>query len=166
MAAELPPYIVEEIGRLAGEQDATVLEIVRRGHTNSTVLEVIVDSVSGLSLDLVAKISRGVSDLLDDEENEGVIRGRYRLEVTTPGLDRPLEHPWQYTKNIGRLVKTSWRDEEGKKSTALYRLLGAADGGLQVQPLKAKGKAKAQPSGDPITIPFSNLERVVVEPEL
>ena len=47
MAAELPPYIVEEIGRLAEEQSATVLEIVRRGHTNSTVLEIIVDSVSG-----------------------------------------------------------------------------------------------------------------------
>ncbi len=164
--ADVPQHIVEEISRISEEQGATVLEIVRRGHTNSTVLEVVVDSVAGLRLDSVAKISRGISDLLDDEENEEVIRGRYRLEVTTPGLDRPLEFPWQYTKNIGRMVKTSWRDDEGKKSTSLFRLLAVADGGLQLQPLKAKGKGKPAPSGDPVTIPFGSLERVVVEPEL
>ena len=164
--AEVPQHIVEEISRISEEFGATVLEIVRRGHMNSTVLEVIVDSVEGVNLDALAKISRQISDLLDSEENEEVIRGRYRLEVTTPGLDRPLELPWQYTKNVGRMIRTSWRNEEGKKSTALYRLLAVADGGLQLQPLKSKGKGKPKPSGDPITIPFGALERVTVEPEL
>ncbi len=162
--AALPEHIEERIAEIAAAHDALVLEIVRRGHTNSTVVEVIVDAVDGVGLDRLTTISREINILLDEDEE--VIRGRYRLEVSTPGLDRPLEHSWQFEKNVGRLVRVTSQDEEGKKGTALFRLLEVSDGHLRLQPMKAKAKGRPTPTGDPLDLDRSSVEKVVVEPEL
>lgn len=160
----LPEHIEAKIAEIATEHGAILLEIIRRGHTNSTVVEVIVDAVDGVGLDRLTVISREINNLLDEDEE--VIRGRYRLEVSTPGLDRPLEHSWQFDKNIGRLVRITSLDDQGKKGTALFRLLEVSDGHLRLQPMKAKGKGRPAPAGDPLDFDRSSVEKVVVEPEL
>jgi ribosome maturation factor RimP len=162
--AALPENIEAKITEIAAEHRAIVLEIVRRGHTNSSVVEVIVDAVDGVGLDRLTLISRKINDLLD--EDEGVIRGRYRLEVSTPGLDRPLEHTWQFEKNIGRLVRITSLDDQGKKGTAIFRLLEVSDRHVRLQPMKAKGKGRPVQVGDPLELDRSSLEKVIVEPEL
>ena len=98
----LPEHIEQRIAEAVGERNLYLLEILRRGRQNSTVLEVIVDAEEGVDLDALAELSRSVGGILDEEEE--AIKGRYRLEVSTPGLDRPLKHDWQYRKNIGRLI--------------------------------------------------------------
>ena len=64
---------------------------------------VIVDSETGLNLDQVTEISREVSALMDAATFMG--EAPYTLEVTSPGLDRPLTAPRHFRKNIDRLVK-------------------------------------------------------------
>lgn len=165
--AGLPEYIEEQIRRIVEATDLILLEVVRRGQTNSTVIEVIVDSEHGANLDSLAELSRQIGQFLDGEEDS--IKGRYRLEVSTPGLDRPLQHDWQYRKNLGRLVNVTYQDDEQGKTTALFRLLEADGEKLQLQKA-AKGKSgksvKKGPLPEPITLPLSVIERVVVEPEL
>lgn len=165
--ANLPEHIEERIRRIVETADLILLEIVRRGQINSTVIEVIVDSEHGANLDTLADLSREIGQLLDGEED--TVKGRYRLEVSTPGLDRPLQHDWQYRKNLGRLVNVTYQDEEKGKTTALFRLLDADGEALRLEKA-AKGKSgrsgKKGSLSEPILLPLTVVDRVVVEPEL
>lgn len=79
------------------------LELSGRGR--GRVLRVTVDG-DELDLDRLAELSRGLSRLLDDEP---ALQETYRLEVTSPGLERKLRRPSHYRKSIGRevVVKTT-----------------------------------------------------------
>lgn len=70
------------------------------------VIKVIVDGDDGVSLDDVAAISRSASELLDGLDN-GFGSGPYTLEVTSPGVDRPLTAERHWRRATGRLVQGS-----------------------------------------------------------
>ena len=71
-----------------------------------SVIKVIVDRDGGIDLDAVAVASRAISDALDAAEASGAApdTGPYVLEVSSPGVDRPLTEPRHWRRNIGRLV--------------------------------------------------------------
>ena len=69
----------------------------------SRIISVIVDSNQSLNLDQVTSVSREVSALLDNANFLG--DKPYTLEVTSPGIDRPLTKARHWHKNVGRLVK-------------------------------------------------------------
>ena len=71
-----------------------------------SVVRVVVDRDSGVSLDDVAEVSRALSDVLDAEDDDPG-RSPYVLEVTSPGVDRPLTLPRHWQRNVGRLVTTT-----------------------------------------------------------
>ena len=77
-----------------------------RGEGPGTVVRVIVDDESAVDVDVIARLSRGLSRLLDAED---MIAGSYTLEVTSPGLERPLRRPRHYEKSVGREVKVKTR---------------------------------------------------------
>ena len=68
-----------------------------------SVVRVVVDRDSGVTLDDIAEVSRAVSDVLDASD-DGMGRAPYVLEVTSPGVDRPLTEPRHWRRNVGRLV--------------------------------------------------------------
>jgi ribosome maturation factor RimP len=70
------------------------------------VVRVVVDGDEGVSLDAVADLSRELSGAIDTaEQAEGdLIAGEYVLEVSSPGVDRPLTQPRHWRRNVGRLV--------------------------------------------------------------
>jgi ribosome maturation factor RimP len=82
--------------------DLEALEVSAAGRRS--VVRVIVDRDGGVDLDAVADVSRAVSDALDAAGAFG--ESPYVLEVTSPGVDRPLTEPRHWRRNIGRLVKT------------------------------------------------------------
>jgi ribosome maturation factor RimP len=84
------------------------------------LLRVIVDGDSGVSLDDIATISRDVSDALDAADALGGTP--YVLEVTSPGVDRPLTEPRHWRRTIGRLVTVPLTEQ-----TSLTGRLLAAD---------------------------------------
>jgi len=67
------------------------------------VVKVVVDRDGGLDLDAVAEVSRVVSAALDSSDATGDTP--YTLEVTSPGVDRPLTEPRHWRRATGRLVK-------------------------------------------------------------
>lgn len=84
------------------------------------VVRVVVDLPSGpgsLDLDAVAAVAREVSQLLDAAEDEATGRGPlggapYVLEVTSPGVDRPLTEPRHWSRATDRLVRTTVAGQE------------------------------------------------------
>ena len=107
----LPDDIEEKLRAEVERRGLILLDLVQRGQRNSKVLEVIIDSEQGVGLDELTELSRWIGGLFD--EHEDAVPGRYRLEVSSGGLDRPLQFDWQYRKNIGRLIKLSFKDGDG-----------------------------------------------------
>jgi ribosome maturation factor RimP len=66
------------------------------------LVRVVIDRDGGVTLDDAAAISRAISAALDDDDPMGT--AAYVLEVTSPGVDRPLTLPRHWRRNIGRLV--------------------------------------------------------------
>ena len=85
------------------------------------LLRVAVDKDGGVTLDDIADATKEVSRLLDESEVMGV--HPYTLEVTSPGVDRPLTHPRHWRRNKGRLVKVTSHDG----STMTGRITGSDD---------------------------------------
>lgn len=65
-------------------------------------VSVVVDRDGGIDLDGIAEVSRAVSDALDESDAMGA--DPYTLEVTSPGIDRPLTLPRHWRRNVGRRV--------------------------------------------------------------
>ena len=72
------------------------------------IVTVIVDGESGLNLDQVTVASKLVSELLDEAPFMG--ETPFTLEVTSPGIDRPLTLPRHFAKNVDRLLKVTKND--------------------------------------------------------
>jgi len=72
----------------------------------STTLRVLVDGPNGITLDQCAKVSRQVATALDVADP---FSGRYSLEVSSPGMDRPLTHPWHFERAVGKKAKLRTR---------------------------------------------------------
>lgn len=74
----------------------------KRGPSGETLVQVFVDKEGGIGLDDLQSVSEEVSAILDVEDP---IASQYTLEVSSPGLDRPLRGLEDYRRFIGRLVK-------------------------------------------------------------
>lgn len=77
------------------------------------LLRIYIDQQKGITLDDCAAVSHQVSGLLDVEDP---IQGAYKLEVSSPGLDRPLFHKRDFDRFSGRRVKLSlFRKQDGRR---------------------------------------------------
>jgi ribosome maturation factor RimP len=79
-----------------------------------SVVRVLVDKDGGVTLDDVADVSRLLGEALDrlDEAEPGLLGAQYVLEVSSPGVDRPLTAPRHWRRNVGRLVAVTRHDGE------------------------------------------------------
>ena len=88
---------------LVNGHEAELVDVELRGARGNELVRLLVYSEGGVSLTLCELISREVADLLDVED---LISSRYRLEVTSPGLDRPLESDKDFNRAQGHMLKT------------------------------------------------------------
>lgn len=73
-----------------------------------SMLTVIVDGDTHLSLDQVTSASKAISEIIENIQSLG--QSPFTLEVTSPGLDRPLTKPRHWRKNLDRLIKVIFLD--------------------------------------------------------
>jgi ribosome maturation factor RimP len=128
-----------------------------------SVVRVVVDRDDGVTLDDIAEVSKAVSEALDAND-DGMGRAPYVLEVTSPGVDRPLTDPRHWRRNTGRLVTVAV-GPSGSTDTVTGRITAVGDDGITLA-VEAKGKpgAKKRPP-TPRQVPWSELGagRVQVE---
>ena len=121
--------IREHLEEVISGSNVFVVEVEVRGWRGSGVVNIFVDSDDGVGVDDLARISRELEFLLDSED---VIPGRYSLNVSSPGLDRPLSMPRQYRKNIGRMLRVHYRKEDESGNAEAVGKLAEADENLIV----------------------------------
>jgi ribosome maturation factor RimP len=115
------------------------LELVRVkmiGGTSDPTLQVMAEdpATRQLTLDDCARLSRRLSDLLDEAEAAGrdPIEGAYRLEVSSPGIDRPLTRLKDYQDWAGHEARISLAEPLNKRKQLTGDLLGVEDGEIAV----------------------------------
>ncbi len=91
-----------------------LVDMELRGKPNSQVLSIYIDTEDGITLQQIADITREFEGILDLEDP---IRGRYRLDISSPGIDRPLTEVWQFNKNIGRNLRVTYNSEDKVSET-------------------------------------------------
>ncbi len=87
---------------LAASLGLELAEVEYKQEGARMVLRLFIDREGGVTLDDCAAVSRELAEILDVED---FIQSRYTLEVSSPGLNRPLKKPSDYERFTGRLVK-------------------------------------------------------------
>jgi len=106
--------VLKEISQIVEKllsEDQFLVEMEIRGSSSKPKVIILIESDSNLTIDACAQISRKVADEI---EERNLIDSRYVLEVSSPGIDKPLVNTRQYRKNIGRTVNLKTTD--GKES--------------------------------------------------
>lgn len=116
------------------------------------IVTCIVDGDASLNLDQVTTVSRVISELLDEAAFMG--ETPFTLEVTSPGVDRPLTQPRHFAKNVDRLLKIIKLD--GSEVTG--RILSNTDKDVTLT-VTVKKETVEQ------TVSLSDIKRAVVEIE-
>ena len=125
--------------------------IERSRSPHSQLLRIFIDRPEGITVEDCEAVSAQVSDLIEADE---LIKGSYTLEVSSPGLERPLFHPLQWPRFIGEEVNVRLRAPvEGKRKVS-GKLLDASADGVTV----------ADAAG-PVTLAFNLIDRARLVPD-
>jgi ribosome maturation factor RimP len=135
-------------------------DVLVRPAGSRRLVQVVVDRDSGLTIDDVADVARAVSAVLD--EDDSLVSGAYVLEVSSPGVDRPLTAPRHWRRNVSRLVEARLTD-----GTVITGRVAAADDtavqvdlGDEVRVLTYADIAKAQ-----VQVEFSRIDEIPASEE-
>ncbi len=132
--------------------DFEELQIQQAGRRE--IVRVVVDCDGGVSIDQVAELSRQISEALEVEPLSNEFAGTYVLEVSSPGIDRPLTEGKHWRRANDRLVEVQLRDG----SKVLGRITAVSDAELTLE--VAEGKTTVSQS---IPLSLVELGRVQIE---
>ena len=165
MAADLNK-IRDIVGRVAATDGVEPIEVVLKGGGKARTLKITIDKPEGVTHEDCANVSREVSTILDVED--AVPGGSYTLEVSSPGLDRKLLGPQDYTRFVGSRIKLMTREPVNGNRHFEGRLRGFADGRLSLEVLSGKKKPKPghQHPGPMVEIELGNVEKANLVPEI
>lgn len=126
-----------------------LVEVQYRRERNGWVLRLIIDKEGGVNLDDCTGVSREIGQLLDIED---FIEQAYNLEVSSPGLDRPLKSMADFTRFIGRKARIKTSEALNGERVFIGRIQ------------KTTGDAIILETGRrELTIPFSQVSKARLE---
>jgi ribosome maturation factor RimP len=130
---------------------------------SNRVVHVVVDlpqeETGGVSLDVIADISKELSDILDSDPTTD--SRPYDLEVSSPGVGRPLTEPRHWHRARGRMVNVNVI--QGENVTG--RISSVDDAGVTLVPEIAVKKGMKPKQGNPVKLPFDKIRSGKVEIE-
>ena len=124
-------------------------------HTRSVnpLLRVYIDSESGVTLDDCQRVSHQLGGVLDVEDP---ISGPYTLEISSPGLDRPLFEARHFDRFAGAQARLQLREPLDGRRKLMGRLLGMRDGDVAI----------VDSEGREWRVPLERIEKARLVPEL
>ena len=117
--------IAAQAGPLVAALGMELVETQFRFEGQRWMLRFFIDRAGGVTVDDCAAVSRRLDDWL---EEEALIRHAYTLEVSSPGLERPLRKPEDFVRFAGRRVRLRLHRDEGQGKILTGTLLGLENG--------------------------------------
>lgn len=147
--------LIEALEERAAAYDAAIVDVEVTGASKAPLVRVYVDHADpargGITLDEVAEATRWVSTVVDAIDP---FPGPYTLEVSSPGIERPLRTPADFERFSGERVKVRTRGHEGRRSWT-GTLGGLSEGDLLVES-----------DGEVHALPLAEVARVRLDPTL
>ncbi|MEM9290545.1 MAG: ribosome maturation factor RimP [Acidobacteriota bacterium] len=155
--------LVAELGAIATAEGCELLHLEFKGGNLRLILDR-EESEGGVTHEHCSRVSRQTSALLDAYDFG---RGRYVLEVSSPGLDRPLYRDSDYDRFAGCLARIRFRDpDSGKPKTVVARLLGLNGSQVEVEEATMQDKPKRGEAPQRYAIPLAAIEQARLEVEV
>ena len=121
--------IREIAGRVATSEGMELVEVELHGWGPSSILRIFLDKPGGITHQDCQVVSEQLGAILDVE---GLIEKRYRLEVSSPGLDRKLLKPTDYQRFAGKPIKLALKVPREGRRRFRGRLLGIEEDTVKV----------------------------------
>jgi ribosome maturation factor RimP len=122
------------------------IEFRHEGSRGGRVLRLYMDKQGGPNIDDLSRVSRQLSEVLDVQDT--IIDGAYTLEVSSPGINRPLTRPEHFSRFVGKRIRIRTRDLiHGRRS--FQGILDEVAG----------GSVRLTQEGKQYWIPFSMIEK-------
>ncbi|MEX2626641.1 MAG: ribosome maturation factor RimP [Ilumatobacteraceae bacterium] len=151
------------VAPIADDLDLDLYDVEQRGGTLRVTVDTRPDSSGGVDLDTIALATRLVSRELDHADP---VPGRYTLEVTSPGLERPLRTPAHFKREVGKRVTIRLTDAPSDQRRVDGVLTAADDTGVTVRAAEHSSGASADSgAGDDDTgvaertVPYDRIDR-------
>lgn len=148
----LEKSIIEVVNQILNTDSAYFLIDVNIQPVNN--IKIFIDGDQGVSIDKCMQWNRVLYKKI--EESGWFPNGDFSLEISSPGIDKPLKLHRQYLKNIGKTVEVI--ETTGQKTVGL--LTNVSDINLTLQIKEGKGKKAIQKQ---ITLPFNNIKTTTVQ---
>jgi ribosome maturation factor RimP len=104
--------IVQLVEKITSDTGFILIDVIVRGNEKNRVIEVFIDGENNITADDCAGINRKLNDIF---EGDKIITSPYRLDVSSPGIDRPLLYLKQYLKHIDREFEVTYKSADMKK---------------------------------------------------
>ncbi|MGA9116548.1 MAG: hypothetical protein WB626_07220 [Bacteroidota bacterium] len=114
------------IENCASQNGVHVMEL-HMGGRHRPRIEVFIDAEQGITTDVCSLVSRSIAAALRDHPFPG---GGYTLVVSSPGADRPITEPWQFSKHVGRKLSLRVAEAAGEAEIS-GELLGVGPDGIR-----------------------------------
>jgi len=121
--------IREMAERVAASEGLHLVDVELKGGNSNALLRVYIDKAAGVSHADCQLVSEQLSAMLDVEDP---FPGRYTLEVSSPGLDRKLTKPSDFTYFVGRRARVVLREATGEQKVLEGRLAGFENGRVRL----------------------------------
>jgi ribosome maturation factor RimP len=119
--------IVRSLAPAVSDLGLDLYDVEMSGSGRARILRVMVDRDGGVDLDAIADATQAVSPLLDAPPLDSVIAGPYALEVSSPGLERPLRTPAHFGRAMGETVSVKLRPDDDHGARRVRGVVSAAD---------------------------------------
>ena len=110
----VPEKIRELVEPVLAEREIELVELTSRPQGRQQLIRLLVDKVGGVTIQECAKVNQLVGQAL---EQANLIEGSYLLEVSSPGLDRPLVNRRDFERALGEELVLELQLEEGRSKT-------------------------------------------------
>jgi len=99
--------------QITAEKNLLLIDIVLRGNERNRVIEIFIDGEDIVSAETCALVSREINHIIN---TDNIIESSYRLDVSTPGVEKPLKYLTQFKKHIQRKFEVEYKtdDKTGK----------------------------------------------------
>lgn len=145
-----------------------LVDVSLSGGGSRSLLRVIVDKEGGVLISDCEKTSRAIEAFLDVED---LIKGPYVLEVSSPGLDRPLLRQADFEKNVGKLARVITTDRIDDMTFFVGRITDVGEGWIRLKMEKKERPKKGMPErlsdeGRDCFIPINKISKARLEIEM
>jgi len=165
-ATEIKEKIYELARQVAEDEQIELVDVTILGAGKRMLVRITIDKESGVTISDCERMSRGLEALLDVED---LIQVAYMLEVSSPGLDRPLRKMGDFERSRGKLARIITSEKIGNESFFIGRVIDTGDNWIRLRleekPVKGHSKRKVSEEPRDVFIPFEKISKAKLEIE-